>query len=60
MRKLNARAFITHELQNPTQQLFQVPAFEKTELGKLFATKFERSDFLLYGKAKYWKRLPSA
>ncbi|MBN2883835.1 MAG: hypothetical protein JXN10_09920 [Clostridia bacterium] len=58
MSKLDVRAFIAYELQNPTQQFWLTPDFEKTELGKLFATKFERTDFLLYGKAKYWKHLP--
>ncbi len=60
MSKLNVRAFIDYELQNPIQRLLLAPDIEKTELGKLFATKFERRDFLLYGKAKYWKHLPSA
>ncbi len=59
MSKLDARAFIAYELQNPTQQAWLTPDFEKTQLGKLSATKFEHTDFLLYGKAKYWKHLPS-
>ena len=57
MYSVDPRELIETELQNPTQRFFSGSNSHETTLGKVYATKFERTDELIYGKAKNWNRI---
>lgn len=59
MSKMDVRRFINSELQNSTQRMFFGSDLHPSELGEIYAKKFEQRDFLIFGKAKYWEQLPS-
>ena len=57
MRSIDVSDLLSSELQSSAQRMWLRSNFYETELGKLYADKFEHHDYMLFGKEKEWKYL---
>ena len=59
MSKIDVEKFISSESQDPIQSMWSGSDFHETELGEVFANKFEERDQALFGNSKFWDKIPT-